>query len=303
MSAAPYDPSVSARLQELLLQARKAAPMLEAGSPVLRRHAGLSQARMARALGVSTKWYRLLEIGAAAWTPERVEAAALALGLSSPQRVVFYRLALGYEPPTGALSTLEQQQNTKILIDASPFPAQITDEYGNVIYANRLFIEWFPCEGERQNAFKAMLCHPLMRERLVEWERDWALPILASLRGLSLRLPPPGQRKIRTLLGDIREQAPDVSRMWERAYYGYPAPTSRQLMVDARVVDIHAVNANPLGYPPGCEMKFVIPDTVIAPPAEPDLGARVMHGQARTVGAASVQRSARQNRAMVRAPR
>lgn len=185
--------------------------------PVLGAHManiGVSQGRVAAALGVSEKTYRLLERGLIAWTPQRVEALAGLFRLSAAERTVLYRLTLGWEPEaqTGAMGLTPEM---RMLIEAFPHPAYLIDPILTLLHHNAGFAAWFPEVSAGTNIARWVLCDPAARTRLVEWTADWALPVIARLRSAQLRVPADHRERLDALVDDIRLSDTVAGRLWQ----------------------------------------------------------------------------------------
>ncbi|HEY3869210.1 MAG TPA: helix-turn-helix domain-containing protein [Actinocrinis sp.] len=185
--------------------------------PVLGAHmanSGVSQGRVAAALGVSEKTYRLLEHGLIAWTPQRVEALAGLFRLSAAERTVLYRLTLGWEPEaeTGAMGLTPEM---RMLIEAFPYPTYLVDPILTLLHFNAGFAAWFPEVSAGTNMARWLLCDPAARSRLVDWTTDWALPVIARLRSAQLRVPPDYREPLDALIDDIRLSDTVAGRLWQ----------------------------------------------------------------------------------------
>lgn len=153
----------------------------------------LSQAEVAMTAGMSERWYRELERGAASRLDRKtIEQLAEALLLGEEERLTLYYYTLGSAPlqksnPLGdspahaALQLLLQQQ--------SPRPAYLSDLTWNIVGYNQAMADWFPWVLEPgANLIRWGLLSEEARTQLVGWEGH-ARIYLAMIRQALARLP------------------------------------------------------------------------------------------------------------------
>lgn len=231
--------------------------------PVIGAHianSGVSQGRVAAALGVSEKTYRLLERGLIAWTPQRVETLAGLFQLNAAERTVLYRLTLGWEPEaeTGAVGLTAEM---RMLIEAFPYPTYLIDPIFTLLHYNAKFAAWFPEVAIGVNLARWLLCAPAARTRLVDWTAEWALPAIARLRSAQLRVPADYREPLAALIDDIRLSDTLAGRLWQVNPAAFEFGESGRRRIDPPGVGPVTVNLwtlSPLGSP-RCSITALIP--------------------------------------------
>jgi transcriptional regulator with XRE-family HTH domain len=107
-----------------------------------RRRAGLHQADVASALGVSGRWYNAFENSAASAAPELLDRLACVLRLTPAERVHLYLLASGQEPPPVTVEPHRQDRSGRAALErlvklAGPdLPALLCDVAWNMLTWN-----------------------------------------------------------------------------------------------------------------------------------------------------------------------
>ncbi|WP_327414079.1 helix-turn-helix domain-containing protein [Streptomyces sp. NBC_01233] len=187
----------------------------EAGAK-LRRDRALPQTEIAQRMGVSERWYRSLESGAAvSLTPEVLGRLAEALVLGPDERMVLYSQALGGTSfgvsggpdPVDPVSTLVQ-----VVEAQTSMPAYLTDRAWNILGHNRLMAEWFPWVTEPgANLIRWALTMPEAREQFVDWRAQ--VEIYLALLRFAL-VGNPDDAELVTLAEECL-RIPEVREIWD----------------------------------------------------------------------------------------
>ncbi|MEU7026737.1 helix-turn-helix transcriptional regulator [Streptomyces sp. NPDC046275] len=176
----------------------------------------LPQTEVAERMGVSERWYRGLENGAAvSLTPEVLGRLAEALVLGQDERMVLYGQTFGgtsLAAPDSAAAAADLDALTK-LIEAHPLPAYLTDHMWNIRGYNAPMAEWFPWVlAPGANLMRWALTTDEAREQFVDWPVH-AEVYLAMLRfALASR---PESAELGALLDELLGD-PGVRKVWDR---------------------------------------------------------------------------------------
>ncbi|MFJ9642959.1 helix-turn-helix transcriptional regulator [Streptomyces sp. NPDC101206] len=180
-----------------------------------RQAAGLTQAPVARALGMGVRTYRNVEKGA---TPPRFsksqcDALADLLGLDKSERhaLLLYNIGTTLSDPQIDASP-ELRRALRLLIDRQmPSPTYLTDRNWNVLAYNAAMAEWWPWVMEpRANLMRWALTNPEARTQY----HDWDMHAAAYCRLLKFaQATHKGNQELMELISEVR-QDPDVERIW-----------------------------------------------------------------------------------------
>ncbi|MFF5456150.1 helix-turn-helix domain-containing protein [Streptomyces sp. NPDC012950] len=186
-----------------------------------RRGEGLTQRDVARLAGVSERWYGALERGTAAeYSADFLDRLSSALRLSPAERRALYLKAVGRLPAlvplpeSGSTEEVDKGLLQQFLDNQVPAPAFATDLAWNVIGHNRPLLKWFPWATCRANQMRWTFLDPEAREQLVNWEQDWARPLLGQLR--YERAHHPKNKALLKLERDILAGSSAARKMWDR---------------------------------------------------------------------------------------
>ncbi|MER6126453.1 helix-turn-helix domain-containing protein [Streptomyces sp. NPDC001795] len=180
---------------------------------------GLTQDAVAQLLGVSTKWYRNLELGKPLnFSKAMLEGVRRLLALTEDEWETVWQLTYGR--PTSDASAEDQPAGArqapplvvKQFIEAQSWPTYLRDHHWEVSIFNRAAGREFPWMLYGTNVAVWVLTYPEARTQLIRWEEDWAIPMIAELRleaerrGNDIGL----QAIIRTVQSD-----PVARRLWD----------------------------------------------------------------------------------------
>ncbi|MET8683636.1 helix-turn-helix transcriptional regulator [Streptomyces sp. NPDC004732] len=188
----------------LLLQWRKAAP----GRP--------TQARTAKAMGISVRTYYKIEKGAVPprLTPEQFESLVKLFRLDEAGRnaLMYHNIGASLKPPRGS-SQPQLQKALRLLIDRQmPSPAYLCDQNWNIIGFNTAMAEWWPWVMEPgANLILWALTSPEARTQY----QDWDMHASAYVKMLKFaKAARPDDLELRALIEKVTKD-PDVRHVWD----------------------------------------------------------------------------------------
>ncbi|MGI5243225.1 helix-turn-helix transcriptional regulator [Dactylosporangium sp. CA-139066] len=175
----------------------------------------VTQEDVAHRVGFSTRWYANLERGVkGAYSLSFLDEVASILQLSAEERAVLYMLAAGHEPePPRAVPVGPQFEALRAIVDAQPWPAYVSDDAWDCLFSNEDHLRWFPHLRYEPNIMLWPFLYKESRIQLINWERDWARPMLAQLRAASARHP--DNARLQEIIQRILTGSPDARRIWD----------------------------------------------------------------------------------------
>lgn len=184
------------------------------------RRGGLTQAEVARLVGVSEGWYRCLERGVRRdFSDDFLLRVAKVLDLDAAERLALFLGSVGRTPPADPppWCTPPLADTTAHLVGRqAPHPCYLSDAAWNITAANAPMTQWFPwTSGPRPNLMRWVLLSPEAREQLVDWH-DHARLYVGMLRIANQR--DPNNSTVRTLTYDILTADADCRRIWAREH-------------------------------------------------------------------------------------
>lgn len=236
-----------------------------------RRRGNVTQEEMAEAIGVSVVWYSKLERGVRAnYSDTFLDAAARELRLDADERVLLYLLAVGRKPPPlpPDAATVAPDRSLRQLVSGQRWPTYVLNRYSRIILHNDACESYYPWLRDDSNYPRWLLTSEDARQRLVQWENDWAAPLLAQLR--MARAQHPRDSRIATLIDTCLSASPDARRLWDAYADHTRLPRSRRgirLPDDHRATMVDVVTLSDLKP---SELRVV----VLIPAAETAAGTR-----------------------------
>jgi transcriptional regulator with XRE-family HTH domain len=184
-----------AELARFLRARREQIDPREVGFPIAgrRRTPGLRREEVAVLAGVSTTWYTYLEQGRGKEvSPAVLDSIARVLRLSEDERRHMHILAHGEvllpQPLVGELSSDELVRRLIDSVAESPYPVYGANVYCDIVAWNNSAVEWYDDWGKippgERNMIRWLLCSPVARKRLVNWEFE-VRDIIARWRRMS----------------------------------------------------------------------------------------------------------------------
>lgn len=147
---------------------------------------GLTQSEVAHLLGVSTKWYRSLELGKPrTYSKQFLQAVRRVLKLNQEEWETVWRLTQGRPAPDTAPrpTTVDAiPPSLRRFIDAQSWPAYLCNRRWDLLHYNSAALRDYPWILHGTNVMIWVLTYPEARTQLIDWERDWAIPMIAQLR-------------------------------------------------------------------------------------------------------------------------
>ncbi|MFE7889236.1 helix-turn-helix domain-containing protein [Streptomyces sp. NPDC057412] len=188
----------------LLLRWRKAAP----DRP--------TQARTAKAMGISERTYRKIEKGATPprLTPGQCESLAELFGLDQEGRhaLMLHNIGSNLIPPRGT-GQPELQKALRLLIDRQmPSPAYLCDQHWNILGFNSAMAEWWPWVMEP--GANLILWALTSQEARIQYQ-DWDVHASAYVK--MLKFAEAARRDdpvLRELIEKVKKD-PDVRHVWD----------------------------------------------------------------------------------------
>ncbi|WP_217199903.1 MmyB family transcriptional regulator [Streptomyces buecherae] len=219
------------------------------------RH-GLSTDQVAERCGVTGRWYRALESG----RPRRHSNALLTtvsdvLDLSEEEYLVLYRLVGTQDLPSKVMAPQASDPvppRIRTFVEGvEPWGTYLCDYRWDVLAHNDALARFFPWIKEGVNIAEWIVTDPNAPANLINWEADWALPMIAQLRlhdeqwKNDSRMQAVTQSILSTAVGRRLWSSPELPTL------SYPAAeTTRQLRgLDARRYDVSFVPLMPLQLP------------------------------------------------------
>ncbi|MET7402826.1 helix-turn-helix transcriptional regulator [Dactylosporangium sp. NPDC005572] len=175
----------------------------------------VSQEDVAHRVGVSTRWYANLERGEpGTYSSTFLDRVAVTLLLSPEQRAVLYMLVTGQEPePPRVVPLGPEFASLRAIVNAQPWPAYVSDDAWDCLLSNEHHVRWFPHLRHEPNIMLWPFLYEESKIQLINWERDWARPMLAQLRAASARHP--DNARLQEIIRRILAGSADARRIWE----------------------------------------------------------------------------------------
>jgi transcriptional regulator with XRE-family HTH domain len=194
-----------------------------------RRQATVSQEEIAEVIGVSVVWYSNLERGVRAnYSDAFLDAVVAALRLSGDERVLLYLLAVGRTPSLLLVGSalVVPDRSLHQFVSGQRWPTYVLNRHSRVVLHNEPCESYFPWLRYDSSYPCWLLTSADARHRLVNWETDWAPPLLAQLRIARARHS--DDAHLAAVIDACLSTSPDARRLWDaRADHEY-APRSRR---------------------------------------------------------------------------
>ena len=215
-----------------------------------RRAIGLRREELAGLAGISTDYLTRLEQGRAT-TPSAqvIEALALALRLSDPERDLLYRLA-GHAAPGPDIVPSRVTPSVRRLLDRMAYtPVVVYDATWTVILANAgydaLMGETSTWRGIERNSIWRNLVGPGTRVAHTALEQaEHEARLVADLRLTASRYP--ADRALQRLVGELAKQSPRFAELWDSDAPPPLPDTSKRKIVKHPEVGLIALDCDTL---------------------------------------------------------
>jgi transcriptional regulator with XRE-family HTH domain len=150
-----------------------------------RRAAGITQDQTAQLAGVSRRWYGQLEAGRPGnYSDTFLHAVRRILALSDEEWDIVYRVTRGHAPAAASVSqlgALVPDAFRAFIEDSNTFAVYLNDQRWDVLAYNAKTLELFPWMQYGLNVMEWALTWPEARTQLINWEEEWAKPMMAQL--------------------------------------------------------------------------------------------------------------------------
>lgn len=150
------------------------------------RGIGITQDQTARLAGVSRRWYGNLEAGRPGnYSDAFLQAVRRILDLNDDEWGIVYRVTRGHVPaaaPVSHLGALLPEAIRSFIEESRTWALYLNDHRWDVLTYNAKTLEYFPWMQYGLNVMEWALTWPEARTQLVDWEEEWALPMMAQLR-------------------------------------------------------------------------------------------------------------------------
>ncbi|MFH9090901.1 helix-turn-helix domain-containing protein [Streptomyces sp. NPDC017673] len=151
-----------------------------------RSRPGITQDETAKLAGVSRRWYSALESGRPAnYSDAFLQAVRRILDLTSDEWHIVYRLTRGHTPveaPVSPLTALLPDPVRDLVEHSEKWPLYVSDHRWDVLAYNAKILEMFPWMTYGLNVMEWALTWPEARTQLIDWQEEWASPMMAQLR-------------------------------------------------------------------------------------------------------------------------
>ncbi|HEX3512986.1 MAG TPA: helix-turn-helix transcriptional regulator [Trebonia sp.] len=186
-----------------------------------RRTPGLRREEVSILAGVSTTWYTYLEQGRGKEvSPAVLDSIARVLKLSEDERRHIHILAHGEvlmpRPLVGELSSDELVRRLVSTVADSPYPVYGVNLYTDIIAWNESATQWYDDWGDtppaERNMIRWLLCSPVARKRLANWEDD-TRDVIARWHRMSSSTGE--DARFKQLISEFSGLSNDFARWWE----------------------------------------------------------------------------------------
>ncbi|MFB8128599.1 MmyB family transcriptional regulator [Streptomyces mirabilis] len=147
---------------------------------------GITQAETAQLAGVSRRWYNSLEAGRSAnYSDAFLHAVRRILDLNDEEWEIVYRVTRGRTPTAvtaSPLSGLLPDSIRTLVEESQTWGVYLSDYRWDILAYNAKTLEYFPWMLHGINVMEWALTWPEARTQLIDWQDEWALPMIAQLR-------------------------------------------------------------------------------------------------------------------------
>ncbi len=189
-----------------------------------RRKHGLTQPEVADLVGVSLRWYSMLETGKAApYSNDFLERVCRILLLDDDERHALYVYAVHREPaprPRPDASSLDPYLAD--YVRQHEMPAYISDLAWDLRIYNHAALKQWRWMAYGINIMIWVLTYPEARMQLIDWENAWAKPMAAQLRMAANKNP--DHQRLAEVVREIREGDEDARRIYDEDVTSYTHP-------------------------------------------------------------------------------
>ncbi|WP_369251086.1 helix-turn-helix domain-containing protein [Streptomyces sp. R41] len=182
----------------------------------VRSDVGITQAETAQLAGVSRRWYNNLEAGRPAnYSDAFLHAVRRILDLNDEEWDIVYRVTRGRTPATAMVSPLSGLLSDPIrtLVEESQtWGVYLNDYRWDVLAYNAKTLDYFPWMLHGINVMEWALTWPEARTQLINWQDEWALPMISQLRVHAEEWR--HDERLRTVIETVRAD-PTARKLWD----------------------------------------------------------------------------------------
>ncbi|MFF0819260.1 MULTISPECIES: helix-turn-helix domain-containing protein [Micromonospora] len=149
------------------------------------RRSNVTQEEVAEIVGVSVVWYSNLERGVRAnYSEAFLDAVAEALRLDRHERELLYLLAVGRMPPPSPVGATAVVLGPALrqFVEGQRWATYVLDRYARVVLHNEVCEAYYPWLRSDPSYPRWLFTDADARRRLVNWDTDWAAPMLTQMR-------------------------------------------------------------------------------------------------------------------------
>ncbi|MFJ9901158.1 helix-turn-helix domain-containing protein [Streptomyces sp. NPDC091280] len=181
-----------------------------------RQGPGVTQGQVAHLAGVSRYWYGGLEAGRAGnYSDAFLRAVRRVLALTDEEWEIVYRVTRGRAPaitPVSGLGALLPDAFRAFVEESRSWAVYLNDHRWDVLAYNSKTLEYFPWMQYGLNVMEWALTWPEARTQLVNWEDEWAMPMMAQLRVHAEQYK--SDERMQSVIGTVRSD-PAARKLWD----------------------------------------------------------------------------------------
>jgi hypothetical protein len=167
-------------------------------------------------LASGRRWYNALEAGRPAnYSDNFLQAVRRILDLNAEEWDIVYRITRGRAPTAAPVSPLSGLLPDVIrnLVEQSPTWALYVSDYRwDVLTYNAKTQDYFPWMRHGLNVMEWALTWPEARAQLINWQDDWALPMIAQLSVHAEQWP--DDARLKAVISMVKAD-PAAGRLWD----------------------------------------------------------------------------------------
>ncbi|MFJ6898215.1 helix-turn-helix domain-containing protein [Streptomyces hokutonensis] len=179
------------------------------------QRSGITQAQVAHLAGVSRRWYGSLEAGRPGnYSDAFLQAVRRILDLTDEEWGIVYRVTRGHAPavaPVSHLRALLPDAFRAFIEESRTWALYLNDFRWDLLAYNAKTLEYFPWMRYGLNVMEWALTWPEARTQLVNWEEEWAKPMMAQLRVHAEEWPT--DERMRSVIETVRAD-PIARKLW-----------------------------------------------------------------------------------------
>jgi len=186
-------------------------------SSARRRTPGLRREEVAQRANVSATWYTWLEQGrGGSPSVDVLDRLAHALALTPVEREHLFLLAQQRPPQVEYQAVQGITPRLQRVLDAMPYsPAFVRTVRWDIVgwnhAATKVLGDYAALAPAQRNSLRLIFCHPPIRERMADWERD-ARAVVGTFRAEIARVG--ASKEVEAFVAELCELSPEFAAMW-----------------------------------------------------------------------------------------